>query len=217
MIGIKRTSIPKLLAKTNKEFKAEIQGKSTKEAYEIYKRKKNKYKYNTDETKRFFRKMNNERCSFCTKHISDFEDEMTVEHIKTKKDYPRYIYQWSNLLCSCKSCNTKRSTNSYVKNKYLDPSKVENIEEYFCYKFDGEIVVNDELDILSQEKADYMIKLYKLNRRELVCKRREFLNDLIEDDDYLEILKNKDFKSQNIIFLSVFTYYTRRYEENYGK
>ena len=161
--------------------------------------------------------MNYEKCSFCTKHISDFDDEMTVEHIKTKKDYPKYIYQWSNLLCACKTCNTKRSTKKYIKKKYLDPSKIDNIEEYFCYKLDGKIDVNKELDIESQEKANYMIELYKLNREELVCKRREFLKDLMEDDDYFEILKNKNFNSQNIIFLSVFTYYSKRYEENYGK
>lgn len=211
MIKIKRTTPPKLLSKTNKEFKVAIDGMDSEEAYEFYKREKNKYKYNTEETKRFFKKMNKERCSFCTRFIADFENEMTVEHIKTKKAYPKYIYQWTNLLCSCRTCNTKRNSKAYESKKYLDPTKIDNIEEYFCFKADGMITVNTKLDAKCQEQADYMIKLYQLNREDLVCKRREFLNDLIKDDEFNEILKSKTDNSQNIIFLSVFAYYNRRH------
>lgn len=215
MIKIKRTCTPKALSKTNRDFKAAIAGMSVREAYDFYDANKRVYCYNTEETKRHFKKMNYERCSFCTKLIQDFDDEMTVEHIKIKRDYPQKIFQWSNLLCSCRTCNTKRSTRAHDSEKYLDPTKVEDIERYFCYKLDGTIVANEDLDSDEVERAEYMIKLYRLNRKGLVCKRREFFKDLISDDDvFYEQLKKMDESSQNIIFLSVFAYYRRCKEKN---
>lgn len=215
MITLKRTTYtPKALSKTNQDFKAAIAGMSTKEAYAFYKAHSKKYCYNTPETKRHFKKMNHERCSFCTKLIQDFDDDMTVEHIKIKRDYPQKIFQWSNLLCACRTCNTKRSTRAHCPRKYLDPTKTDDIEKYFCYQADGTIIPNDELDEEKMEKAKYMIELYRLNRDGLVCKRRKFMRDLMSDDDFYEKLKNLDESSQNIIFLSVFAYYRRCIETN---
>lgn len=159
MVKINRTYTPRKLAETNKAFKAAISGMSVKEAYDFYKKHMCTYRYNTEETKGHFRRMNQERCSFCTRLIQDFEDEMTVEHIKTKKDYPKLIFQWSNLLCACRTCNTKRSTKTHDPQKYLDPTKIDDIEKYFCYQLDGSITVNEELDEKEKERAEYMIKL----------------------------------------------------------
>ncbi len=216
MINIKRTYTPKELSKTNREFKAAIKDMSTKQAYDFYKANENKFCYNTVETKRLFRKMNHERCSFCTRLIQEFNKEMTVEHIKIKRDYPQKIFQWSNLLCACKTCNTQRGTRKYDARKYMDPTKIKDIEKYFWYKADGEIAVCANLDEDEKKKADYMINLYSLNREELVCKRREFIRDLMSDDDFYEILKKKDESSQNIIFLSVFAYYKKQEVASYN-
>lgn len=210
MVKIYRTYTPRTLSKTNKEFKAAIAGMSTEEAYNFYKTHKKQYCYNTSETKRHFRKMNHERCSFCTKLIQDFEDEMTIEHIRIKRDYPGKIFQWSNLLCACRACNTKRSTRTYNHDKYLDPTKTDDIERYFCYQLDGTVVENEDLDLDERKKAKYMIRLYHLNREGLVCRRREFLKDLMSDDDFYKKLNELDESSQNIIFLSVFAYYKRQ-------
>ena len=100
--------------------------------------------------------------------------------------------------------------------KYLDPTRIGDIERYFNYEIDGMIVVNDELDRDEREKAEYMIELYSLNRKGLVCKRREFMKDLMSDNDFYEMLKKSDASSQNIIFLSVFAYY-RRCKAKYGE
>ena len=67
-----------------------------------------------------------------------------------------------------------------------------------------------------KEKAEYMIDLYKLNRKALVCSRRQFMKDLMADDEFYEKLKQMGDTSQNIIFLSVFAYY-RRCKEKYGE
>ena len=64
---------------------------------ESKKKNLNKYKYNTPETKAEFFKMTGGRCSFCTKKITDFNSEMTVEHIQTKVSTPSKIFAWENL------------------------------------------------------------------------------------------------------------------------
>lgn len=214
MIKINRKKTPRGLAKTNRSFRDAIAGMSAEAAYDFYKQHENTYRYNTDETKQHFREMNHERCSFCTKVISDFDDEMTVEHIRIKRDHPRLIFQWSNMLCACRTCNTKRGTRGYVPEKYLDPTKLANIEKYFSYQLDGTMAVNEELDRGDQEKADYMIKLYCLNRRDLVCKRREFLRKLMSEKHFYEDLEKLELSSQHIIFLSVFAYYRGCREEH---
>lgn len=216
MVRIERKGRPKQLAETNRSFKEAVKGMSVKEAYAFYKQNKGIYRYNTEETKRLFKLMNHERCSFCTRYIQDFQDDMTVEHIRTKKDFPKKIYEWNNLLCSCRTCNTKRSTSHYDRKRYLDPTKVEDIERYFHYYIDGTVKPDEALNPEEEEKAKYMIELYKLDREGLEYNRREFFRDLMSDDEFYEILKSKDLSSQSIIFLSVFTYY-RRCMESHGK
>lgn len=209
MIALKRGSIPKGLAETNRRFKKAITGMSKEDAYSFYDNNKGKYKYNTKETKKRFKSMTNERCSFCTQNIINFDTEMTVEHIRTKTESPDKIFQWSNLLCSCKTCNDKRWTSSYDKNKYLDPTKFANIEEFFEYNVEGEISPNKKMTQEQQEKASYMIKKYGLDRVDLNKKRKKFLDDLMYEDGVYDFLKKEDLSSQYIIFLSVFAYYRR--------
>ncbi|MCM1178933.1 MAG: hypothetical protein NC347_01655 [Clostridium sp.] len=213
MNSIKRgNQAPVELGQTDKKFKELIKGKTNEQAYNFYKENKHKYLYNTEETKAEFAQMNFKRCSFCTKPISDFSRAMTVEHIETKAACPEKIFQWDNLLCSCSTCNTLRGTKPYVSGKYLDPTREENVEKYFTFKADGSISVNKILTKSEKEKAKYMIDLYKLDRDDLNVERREFLNDLL-DDEFYDILKNKGKESMHIIFLSVFTYYKRRKED----
>lgn len=197
------------LAKTSEQFKKEIAGKSRQEAYAHYDSRKSILKYNTEETTKEFKKMNYERCSFCTQIILEFERDMTVEHIETKKSVPEKIYEWDNLLCACKSCNTKRSVKKYEESKYLDPTKVKDIEKYFVYHADGTISVNEELSQQEIDAAKYMIELYGLDRDSLNYERRSFFIDLQDDEFYEGLLKQK-MNSRRIILRSVFAYYKRR-------
>lgn len=205
-----KVSLPEL-ANTSRQFKSEIAGMTKKEAYEHYKKRKNVLKYNTKETTGEFRKMNYARCSFCTQIITEFDGNMTVEHIELKSEVPEKIYEWDNLLCCCRTCNTKRSIKKYDSKRYLDPTKVKDIEKYFIYRSDGTISVNKELSKEEKEEADYMIKLYSLDRESLNYERRRFFCDLLDDEFYAGLSKQKP-DSGRIIFRSVFTYYKRRKE-----
>lgn len=211
---LRKKSSLKNLKKTNDEFNLLIKGMSIEDAYQFYKDNAGKYKYNTAETKKEFLDMTGGRCSFCTKRITDFNSEMTVEHIQTKVSTPSKIFEWNNLLCACRTCNTKRNEKPYEEKKYLDPTKVEDISKYFEFKMDGTIEIAKDLTEAEKEKAFYMRDMYKLDRTDLNADRKAFLRDLVNDDGYYDILKNEDKTSTKIIFLSVFTYYKRRIEAN---
>lgn len=203
-----KESLPEL-AKTSRQFKEEIVGMTKKEAYAHFKARSNVLKYNTSETTSEFKKMNYERCSFCTKIIMEFDRSMTIEHIETKSDVPEKIYEWNNLLCACDACNTVRSIKKYDCRKYLDPTKVEDIERYFSFHADGTISVNAVLSEEEKAAAEYMIYLYGLDRDSLNCERRRFFIDLLDDGFYEGLLK-QEMESRRIMFRSVFTYYKRR-------
>lgn len=199
------------LSETDRQFKEKVKGKTPVQAYRFFQRHQGAYQYNTAETKEAFARMNHKRCSFCTKRISEFNTEMTVEHIETKSSCPQKIFQWDNLLCSCRTCNTKRGRKKYRADAYLDPSKVSDIERYFCFHADGTISVSKTLSREEAGKAKYMIQPYRLDREELNAQRREFFNSLL-DDELFQILKKRSEESQDIHYLSVFTYYKRRTE-----
>ncbi len=202
------------LKKTNDNFIRLIKGKSVRDAYQLYKDNANKYKYNTAETKKEFFEMTGGRCSFCTKRITDFNSEMTVEHIETKISAPDKIFEWDNILCACRTCNTKRNEKPYDEKKYLDPTKVQDIYKYFEFNMDGTIRIAKGLTKDEKEKAIYMKEMYKLDRTDLNTDRKDFLRQIVNDDEYYDILKNDNISSTRIIFLSVFTYYKRRIESN---
>lgn len=199
------------LRETDRQFQEKIKGKTPAQAYQFFKRHQGAYQYNTPETKEEFARMNHKRCSFCTRRISEFHTQMTIEHIETKSSCPQKIFQWDNLLCSCHACNTKRGRKKYKEGAYLDPSIVSDIERYFCFHADGTISVSKALSQEEACKAKYMIQMYRLDREELNAERREFFNNLL-DDEWFQLLKKRSVESQDIHYLSVFTYYKRRTE-----
>lgn len=200
------------LDKTDREFKRCVAGMTAKDAYKFFLENQGTFRYNTEETKAEFASMNYKRCSFCTQNIQNFSTEMTVEHIETKSDCPSKIFQWDNLLCSCRTCNTKRSTKKYRDDKYLDPTKLSDIERYFQFRMDGTIAVGEGLSDAERECAEYMVWMYQLDREELNADRREFMLKLL-DDDYFQMLAKMEKQSRDIHFLAVFTYYKRRKED----
>lgn len=52
-----------------------------------------KLKKTNDDFNLLIRGMTGGRCSFCTKRITDFNSEMTVEHIQTKVSTPSKIFE----------------------------------------------------------------------------------------------------------------------------
>ena len=186
MISLKRgKKRPRDLEQINKKYLKDIQGKTNKE--KIIELNKSSYngKWKTDEVVKLFGKINNERCSFCTHRITYFKKEMTIEHIELKSKRPEKAFEWDNLLCSCRRCNTIRSSKPYKKREYIDPTKENNVEEYFIYSIDGRIHVNTELNTKQQYKAKKMIDMYDMNNPDFIVERRNFIKDIYDKDYYV--------------------------------
>lgn len=41
-------------------------------------------------------------------------DNLTVDHIKTRKDYPELVYDKDNLITLCQSCNSEKGEHNYL-------------------------------------------------------------------------------------------------------
>lgn len=219
MFKIHRSETPTKLSKINKIFNKEIEQFATiEDKYNYFKMVKTQklYKYNTTETKEIFKQMNYCRCSICTQYISVFDKSMTVEHIQLKSQRPDLIFEWSNLLCCCRVCNTNRSTNAYDPNLYIDPTIDESPERYFKIKPDGTITPEDGITNDDINRANYMINIYKLNEKSLKTERKHYYESLLKEEEEnkerLLRMKNKDKQDlkSDVLFLNIFTYYMER-------
>lgn len=98
-------------------------------------------------------------CSYC-EGAYDMA-ALEVEHMKAMKNGGAET-DWNNLLLSCKTCNTVKSTNDvgseshwpHLNNTFMD----------FIYKEDGRVQVNPHLPELSKTRAQNLYNLVRLGR-----------------------------------------------------
>lgn len=208
MLPMKKINNPSNLRDSHLRFLVDTKGKSNEETYSYYKlvMRRVKYQYNTTETKNSFKESTHNRCVFCGQTIPDFNTSLTVEHKECKTHAPKKIFLWENLYCSCKACNTGRSIKKYDQSLYLDPRKIENFNYYFFYSSNGQIEPELTLDEDAKKKAEYMIKMYNLNRDDLV-EERKFLYDKLIIKGLLKHYKdNIDVYYRDITVLSLYNF-----------
>lgn len=106
-------------------------------------------------------------CCYCEGKVT--VENSHLEHIKPKSlDTQTLTFDYNNLAVSCNGicdsgeekeyCGHKKQ-NDFDEAKFLNPTLVKNIREYFLYKDDGEIISSG----LDDEKVLYMIILLQLN------------------------------------------------------
>jgi uncharacterized protein (TIGR02646 family) len=197
---LNRAQPPQDLINNDAYFTNKIQGLSTINAYEYYKKNKNKksLQYKTSDVISLFYDMTNSRCALCTKLVSEFSGEITIEHIQLKSIAPDKILKWDNLLPACRTCNTTRSTNPYSPLEYIDPTKTDLLD-YFELKIDGKLKIKESLSKDKQKSAMYMIELYKLNREELRTIREKIIMEYFINNEFA--LWN--YSNNNIIISNV--------------
>ncbi|MCD4757232.1 MAG: TIGR02646 family protein [Arcobacteraceae bacterium] len=109
----------------------------------------------------------NSLCCYCEGKIS--VENSHLEHIKPKSLDPLTLtFEYSNISVSCNGicdsgnereyCGHKKE-NGFDENKFLNPTVIENIREYFKYENDGEIKSSG----INNEKVLYTILLLQLN------------------------------------------------------
>ena len=213
MVTLKRKGkVPPKLKAYNKEYHQKIDNiNDISKQNEIMKQFWGKNIQVRKELVNEFEKINDSRCSFCTQIIPDFMKSMEVEHIELKSHEPKKALEWSNMLCSCSTCNRKRSIKKYESIKYIDPTIERRVERYFEFLVTGEIQHKKGLSTSDKAKADYMIKLYDLNDKDRIYKRMEFIQDIQDKDTFRFFKKHSKYAR----FLDVWKYYEGR--KPYGK
>jgi len=181
-----------------------------------YREKKKLKKY-------ILRNEQNHLCCYCESKVTisgDKEkDGSHLEHIKPKKFYSDLTFYYRNLLVSCHgtchnsgndttrySCGHKKD-DDYIENRFLNPTIVEDIREYFKY----EMLENERVKIVptakDSTKAQYMINLLHLNDDTLLFARYKALEDFeISMLDKVEIEDVETMLTEDLAFISFLRY-----------
>ncbi len=106
-------------------------------------------------------------CCYCEGKVD--LDSSHIEHIKPKSlDIEKLTFDYKNLVASCNGiCNNNedreycghKKENNFDEDSFLNPTKVENIREYFIYNIEGEILPSK----MDKTKSKYTIDLLQLN------------------------------------------------------
>lgn len=109
------------------------------------------------------RNATNKHCAFCDDKIK----KGTIEHFRPTSKHPLLSYFWHNLFPSCNDCQEKGSG---FDKSLLKPDRVDyDFRRYFLYNsITGKIEINPRATEIEQIKAAITIRIYKLNRPELI-------------------------------------------------
>jgi uncharacterized protein (TIGR02646 family) len=106
-------------------------------------------------------------CGYCEAKVT--LDNSHLEHIKPRHLDDSLIFDYNNLLVSCNgvcfseknqqvTCGHKKGAD-FDEVKFLNPTKIKNIRDYFIYT-DKFMIKSSDLD---KEKAQYTLQLLQLN------------------------------------------------------
>lgn len=100
-------------------------------------------------------------CSYCERRINN---QLALEHICSKKEFPDLRLEWSNFLLTCSSCNSIKRWQMNISGRtdYYWPD-VDNTAKAFVYQ-QGMISVHPELTQEQQNKARQTLLLTGLDR-----------------------------------------------------
>lgn len=102
-------------------------------------------------------------CAFCDDKIK----KGTIEHFRPTSKFPLLSYVWKNLFPSCNDCQEKK--NEFDRDLLKPDLEDYEFRRYFLYNpFSGKIDVNPQASETEKTKAEITIKIYKLNRAELI-------------------------------------------------
>ena len=134
-----------------------------------------------------------------------------VEHFRPTSRFPNQVYEWSNWLFACHSCNMLKS-NKWRGGGYVNPcakTAPARPESYFDFDIEtGELVPLAGLGEARRKKAQQMIADLRLNEHHHLRKRRDWIqladvgvnNDATGPDiDLLELLENRNSQHSSFV------------------
>jgi len=162
----------------------------------------------------------NSLCCYCEGKIN--VENSHLEHIKPKSLDPiNLTFDYKNISVSCNGicdsgnereyCGHKKE-NSFDQTKFLNPTIIKNIREYFKYEIDGEIISSG----IDDEKVSYTILLLQLNtfnnylqeaRKKALVEFRESIKKYCEETgkDIKSVVKSL-LNKENFAYISFLRY-----------
>jgi len=145
-------------------------------------------------------------CIYCQQGVpektgTEYHIKSHIEHIRPRKKYPASTFKYDNLSVSCEGfdCKTEdrkkefcehRKGDEYNEDKFLNPTEIIEIEEYFIYDIEGGIYPNSLKNQNDKEKAEYMISILDLNHKILKNMRKEQYQTIVESEINGENIKD---------------------------
>ena len=120
--------------------------------------------------------MFSELCGYCEEETAG-----EIDHFRPVSKFPSLVYEWSNLVFACPTCNKEKS-NKWPLEGYIDPcagEESERPEQFFSFHTGtGELMPKSGLSDGQKKRAHQMIGDIKLNASYHLKKRRRLLIEL---------------------------------------
>jgi uncharacterized protein (TIGR02646 family) len=154
-----------------------------------------KRRYNSEDVKQALLLETHGKCAYCEsklRHIT-YGD---IEHIIPKAVDPSRTYEWNNLTTACDVCNTEKSDGEGLVDPYADDP------EQIHFRFMGPMVTV----IPGSEPAKLSLAVLKLNRAELMEKRKERVQNLARQLE--EIVATRDDATRRVLIKALIEHET---------
>ena len=77
--------------------------------------------------------MSDNKCCYCECCIDEESKYLEVEHFHHKNKYKQQVLLWSNLLPSCKRCNTTKGAHDVISEPIINPT-IHNPQDHLCFR-----------------------------------------------------------------------------------
>jgi uncharacterized protein (TIGR02646 family) len=128
--------------------------------------------------------MSNDKCCYCECHIDEESKYLEVEHFYHKNQYKNLVLQWSNLLPSCKRCNTTKGSHDVGIEPIINPT-IDSPNEHLCFRA-YRIYPKSSL-------GKKTIEIINLNHRKRIVKPRFDLGDKLVEELYVLLELSIDY------------------------
>lgn len=163
--------------------------------------------YSAEDVKTEFKILYKNKCAYC----ESIEHKPETEHYRPISKYKYLAYEWSNLLPACHSCNLNKKDKFPTKKPKYTGTSITNVED--LNKIEAPFIINPEIDNPenffyfnestgeikaknNNKKAKETIKICKLNRTNLIVRRKEKYDNIKLLINYLTLYSLKNSKQK---------------------
>jgi uncharacterized protein (TIGR02646 family) len=128
--------------------------------------------YNDDAVRTPLFESSHQKCAYCECNATE-GGYMEIDHLMPKSIYPESMFEWNNLLPSCRQCNNMKSNHDTGLEPIINPYEA-NPEDAFFYK---RIQIKPKEGVYFAT-AQQTIDVCRLNRETLLTSRSKILPKL---------------------------------------